>query len=610
MKTTLFPLLCALLLCGCSAQNPVSEPVSSLPVIAETVEPVRETPSMALLSQSPELEEYALSEAVASFLPMGDNLLFFSGGETAALTLVDPENAETLAVHEASIALTAENATVQLLENGISYFNGSARETVVLDSALREVRRISAPEDLTGMPLLSRDGKALYYCTADAVRCLDLGSGISQVLKEASHPVQSVTGLLLEDSVVQLSITDSDGVWRTLFLSAENGQLLGDYEGNLLPKTEGDAFLLFRKGGGMNTILVGRADTAPMVLNPLTQPQACFFGNNQVITAAWDGDIPRLEVYCLESGTCTSVLSGFAESLPQYLAPASHGRIWFLCEQEGGTPRLYRWDPAASQTNDPTVCISSYFTRENPDYDGLAACSLYAQEIGLKYGIEVLVYKDAVATEPWDFHLEYEYQASVLHRELEALDARLQNFPEGFLEALAHRFTALKICIVRSAVGSPESGSLAAVNGVQFWDDYDAYIVLATDHDTEYALYHELSHLLETVVLTESTAYDQWEKLNPEDFRYDYDYITNQNRDGSPWLQEGRESFIDTYSMSFPKEDRARILEYAMTEGHEDLFRAPRLQEKLRRICTGIRESFDLEDHPGTLLWEQYLITE
>ena len=145
MKTTLFPLLCALLLCGCSAQNPVSEPVSSLPVIAETVEPVRETPSMALLSQSPELEEYALSEAVASFLPMGDNLLFFSGGETAALTLVDPENAETLAVHEASIALTAENATVQLLENGISYFNGSARETVVLDSALREVRRISAP---------------------------------------------------------------------------------------------------------------------------------------------------------------------------------------------------------------------------------------------------------------------------------------------------------------------------------------------------------------------------------------------------------------------------------------------------------------------------------
>ena len=155
--------------------------------------------------------------------------------------------------------------------------------------------------------------------------------------------------------------------------------------------------------------------------------------------------------------------------------------------------------------------------------------------------------------------------------------------------------------------GNTASGSPEAVNGIQFMDGFDAYIVLATDHNTEYALFHELSHLMETVVLTESVAYDRWDNLNPADFQYDGSYSANRSRDGSPWLKEGREYFIDTYSMSYPKEDRARLLEYAMTAGHMDLFRSPNLQRKLRQMCTGIREAFGLEKSPDTFLWEQYL---
>ena len=615
MMNRLFPLLLTLfLLCGCAAQYPEAETETATApaLVEETAGPAYEVLSLTLSSESAALTEYTLSEPVTGFLPLGDQLLFFSGSDATTLTLLDPETREASAVYKAPLVLTPENATVQLLENGLSYFNGETRETVVLDASLREISRIAAPEAPAGMPLLSGDGQTLYYCTATAVRAMDLSNGISRVLKEASYPMQAISGLLMEDTVVQVSITDANGIWRTLFLSAETGQLLGDAEGNILPVTAEGRFYLCLKENALQTILFSGFDGSTLTLLPRSTNSTCHFlsGSHSAVTASWTDDSFLMELYDLDSGRRTSALSLEPGLSPRNLHQTADGAIWFLCDRDSGESALCRWDPADTALSDSAIYTSPRYTRSEPDYEGLAACTLYAQEIGEKYGVEVLVYKDAVAVEPWDYDLEYEYQSAILRRELESLDTRLGNFPEGFLQTLAGKFTALKICIVRSIEGSPGSGSLEAVNGIQFWEGYDACIVLASDHDTEYALYHELSHLMETVVLTESTAYDRWDNLNPSNFQYDNDYITNQSRDGSQWLQHGKEYFIDTYSMSYAKEDRARLFEYAMTSGHEDLFRSPNLQAKLRLLCLGLREGFGLKKYEGTLLWEQYLVDE
>ena len=72
-------------------------------------------------------------------------------------------------------------------------------------------------------------------------------------------------------------------------------------------------------------------------------------------------------------------------------------------------------------------------------------------------------------------------------------------------------------------------------------------------------------------------------------------------------MQPDTRSFVDTYSMSYPKEDRARIFEYAMTAGNAPLFAASPLQYKLKMLCQGIREAFGLKKSPENFLWEQYL---
>ena len=61
--------------------------------------------------------------------------------------------------------------------------------------------------------------------------------------------------------------------------------------------------------------------------------------------------------------------------------------------------------------------------------------------------------------------------------------------------------------------------------------------------------------------------------------------------------------------MSFPKEDRARIMEFAMTPGNEKLFQTEAMQRKLSTLCLGIRKAFHLTGSPDIFLWEQYLHT-
>ena len=109
---------------------------------------------------------------------------------------------------------------------------------------------------------------------------------------------------------------------------------------------------------------------------------------------------------------------------------------------------------------------------------------------------------------------------------------------------------------------------------------------------------------MQTHILTESTALDQWEALNPAGFVYG-----EANPDADIYLQGQTRAFVDRYSMGSLKEDQARILENAMLPGKEAVFQSEYMQRKLNALCTGIREAYRLKKHPDSLPWEQYLVT-
>ena len=613
MKRMLPWLLCALLMAGCSFSPPEETTAATAAETAPTEAPGYYDPGSSLEAASGgAVRCYPLTDLNStSAMPLEDGLLVFSCTErSTTVTLLRGETLSPVAKIQLDMSLMASNLSLTTIPGGFSFYDEASGETCVLDCALQEIQRIPAPEGLMGFPLLSSDGKELYYCTPEALRVLDLDSGISRCLKEMTYDYQYIDGLWLNDTVVECVISTGTN-YQTLFLSAETGQLLGSAGDSFDFSSSDHSYYAGFYDGHMRQTIFGSPGEAPEILTPATEVLETHFlpGRHGAVTVSNPefGQL-SLDYYNLSNGFRSSHMELPTEYFPWNFSTTVSGEIGFLnYDPVYGCNVWYEWDSMKTLTGDDSVYTGIYYTRDTPDQAALADCTQYANEIGKKYGIEVCIYKDAAAIEPWDYDLEYEHLPGVLRRELDLLDAHLANYPAGFLPTLADRFQGLRICIVRSLTGSAESGSLDSADGIQFMDGYTACIALAASANTEYALYHELCHLIDTVVLTESGAYDRWDELNPDGFSYDYDYIANASRDSSAYLQDSRRYFIDNYSMSYPKEDRARIMEYAMTEGNDPYFQSATMQKKLRLLCQGIREAFGLEKSPETFLWEQYL---
>ena len=191
---------------------------------------------------------------------------------------------------------------------------------------------------------------------------------------------------------------------------------------------------------------------------------------------------------------------------------------------------------------------------------------------------------------------------------LPVVEKALSHFPEGFFaKAMEARGGVLRLYLVQQVLGVPEMGTGYRDQGLQLWNGKDSLIVVPLTEDLEQDLYHMLMHVAESRIFAKASAFDRWNNLNPKGFSYENDYTLDLNGNEEQYLEGENRYFIDTFSMSFAKEDRARIFEYACMPGNEEYFRSAAMQTKLKRICEGIRSAFGLNKYQGELIWEQYL---
>jgi hypothetical protein len=279
------------------------------------------------------------------------------------------------------------------------------------------------------------------------------------------------------------------------------------------------------------------------------------------------------------------------------LAIAADSKYIWILALEGEKTMLYRWDVSASATGNAHSYIEPLYTRANPDEKGLQQCAQRAVELKDKYGISVHVGADALNMDN-GYTLTDEYLVSALTAAMDQIEALLAKFPEGFMDESVAKGD-LHLSLVREIAGNQDM--------VQFYKNGDAYIILEISENVEAQFFHGLAYVIDSHVLGNSRDFDNWKKLNPDGFDYDYNYYFYQNHSDSPYLSDEERAFVDAYSMTFPHEDRCRLFVAAMEEGNADLFAGEVMQAKLKRMCQGIREAYGYDRSSETFTWEQYL---
>ena len=590
--------LCALL-CGCASAAQPPEHTAPSPTLAA---PSALTPGSRLRwEEHGDVRIFPISgEPVQGIRAWGENLLLFTGEEQTTLTVLSSGDYTVAGSTELSFLLGPEDPTLAFHGESFSFFDPGASQTLVLASSCRCIQRIPKAEAQCTCQVLSRDGQTLYYSTPEAIRAWELTTGIHRTVKELSGAAWTVAGTGWQDSVLLCRTDTPPGA---ALLDAHTGHQLASVPADFALTTQGDTFFASFTLGQVQSLVYGTCVNTAKTLLPEDYSGRSFFlpASRRALCVSRAGeDTCTLTLYDLESGGKGESLS-LTSSCPIAAAEAPEG-VWLLLNREADSgATLCLWSPASDSFSG--CCCEDY----RPGEAAMAQCRALADSIGMKHGIRILIGDEAAAQEPWDYALQPENRTQLLRRELEALDRWLSNYPEPILRDTASHFDSFTICLVQSLTGRGTGGSLNTAAGVQFFKGNHSYLALALGKYAERTLYHELLHAMSTHLLTHSSALDRWEALNPSSFSYDYSYETNAVRDSGIYLRRGQEYFVDTYSMSFPKEDQARVMEYAMLPRNGDLFASPHLQQKLRALCLAIREAYGLEDDPQVFLWEQYL---
>ena len=298
------------------------------------------------------------------------------------------------------------------------------------------------------------------------------------------------------------------------------------------------------------------------------------------------------------------------------------------CAYRQGSYQLYRiapeamtFSPAELSLSEPPQridqqlwqdCLAELESTElSPDLSGVRA---RADQLEAQYDIHILL--SSQCADPCEAsgyqvitsdQAGWKDEALSISRALNGVEQALANYPQGFFSQFRSESQDSGIYLL--LVGSISSSDPINVAAFEYGVDAREYIGLDISYyEIRGNLYHEIWHATENKILNSDFMgfYDgSWDDCNPQGFEYRYEYNLS-DVDGSlwQWTYVGGDDpfyFVDDYSKTYAKEDRARIMEYVM--GDDGLAQAvltsPAIRQKLQLMDQGIRAAFD------TTSWEE-----
>ena len=492
-------------------------------------------------------------------------------------------------------------------ESGLICYGQETKSLVFFGVDMKEMARLQLPEETVGVPCLSENWEKVYYCTCTGVFQLDMHTGITRLLRQQENPWQTVSGVYRNGTVLRCEVKTAEGKTRVQFFSTEDGGSLYESESVQTLVTWGDAWYLSSYRSCVPQYLVGMGEQT-YCLWPVQGAQSTFVltQQNVIMTVRQIDNGVVIDGYQLPEGNRKwgITLSGVADV--RSLQADGSGRVLFLAKDiQTGKDLICKWDFISSPVIDETSYLQPYYTQQNWDEKALETVKAEFTELGNAYNVNFLLWQEAMNQVPDGYEVAGEYLAQAYAQALSRLKTVLSGIPKEILENLGDG--AFTVCLVRDLEGEPGYGTPANPGCVQYWQNGQPYLVLAMGQNMELDFYRGLYYAMEYKMLSTNSLFYEWNTLNPEGFVYDGNYKNYESHEGSPYLQETQRAFADSFSMTYPREDRASLFAHACVSGNGALFGSQIMQVKLQLLCRGIDMVFQPVGAEQPFPWEQYL---
>lgn len=591
MKRFWILLLAVLLLAGCKKQPPASQttaptgPEETTGLYVPDSPTEQATAGAVRMYKLPEDTYFDIAAVGSNVLAVGQKGLTLLTGEYGAVSA-------TLSTGDiTSVSAMDTHAT------GIAYYQPNTRMVNVLNPQLQMVTQLVLPSTVVGKPIISLAKYEIYYSTGTEIRAQNMNTGISRLLRQQTVANQTLLGICFGGEVLQCQFAGENGTTQMAYISTETGQSLSSGQGISNLQTNGADYYAYWLDGTVRQTVFGTRDGASQSFLAPAIPEDKVGG--RVALLAMHGIVDYVETeagleltyYDLNTGKRTAQVT-----IPGMKSPAkihSDGaNVWILPADQQNA--LYRWEISKSRVEDEAVYTGPLYTAQNPDAQGLAQCRQLADEYQTKYGVKLLLWQDAVA-HTGGHTLVAEHKTEVINKFLADIQPVLAQFPDKFLLKTVEKGW-LQIALVQSIDGDKD--------WVQFWEEGDCWILISAKTDAAKALIQGMAYGIDSHVLGNSRKYDTWNQLNPKSFTYS---ATNTAENMAKYLEPATRIFTDELALTYPHEDRCRIFYNAMLPDNAEMFSSLLMKQKLLRVCTAIREAYNLEKKTETYIWEQYL---
>lgn len=445
------------------------------------------------------------------------------------------------------VQLPSVDCTVFTDGKQVGYFDPESQEAVLL--CTNQTLRIG------GVPVL-RDGN-IYYRTGDAIMEGSFDTGILRMLRSG----------VPEDFSVDAVLSDGTLVCGNNLISPADGRAVGNTPTIIAASTGRRDYRALRLGSN-DCITAGR--------NLLPLPPGwrflAFWEEEHCALICRDEGQPELALFDLNTGNRRAQIILNMTS-PSEGAVTADGRVFFRSGD------LWLWIPEYNPVRDTRIHFA--------DPKGMTQCRQRALFLEEQYGLHLLLGADAVRQFA-NMECEPEDIGNLVMDALDRIEKALTRFPAEFIRSVIRSGRNVYLCPVRSIRhADTEPVFLLQQNGA------DTCLYIAVNTHAGESVIRGLSGIMDGRVFSLTDTYDSWEALNPEGFHYGGD------TDFDP------AAFTSAADQLSPAADRAGVLIAAVESGNRELFRSAILQNKLRKLCTALREVYPISNR--NLPWEQYL---